>query len=234
MPLSPVASSALAVLASGCIELLPFSSLPRPASILLDTLLGHGALSCLFWALGSSSSSSAAAAAAAAASAPLLSGAAPPPASLLPSLLAAAASSPATSALASLCCGLASVALDGDHFLAAGSLRLSAALSLPGRPFGHSLLFVLAASAALRAGGSACGLPPWAWAVCAVAWCSHLLRDALRRGLWLWPLPHTQPLPMLLYLAACAAVPLLVKAYCEQAAAAAAASSRAQPPLLPR
>ena len=103
-------------------------------------------------------------------------------------------------------CAVLACLLDLDHFVAAawwnsGRSTLSAAMHLPSRPFGHAVAFV-AASVALSA--VAAPRSP-TWLIIAVAWGTHLMRDALRRGLWLWPFASTPPVPMPLYLAALAA-----------------------------
>ena len=90
--------------------------------------------------------------------------------------------------------GVAGSIMDVDHFLAAGSFRLDAALHLSRRPFGHALIAPVAALAIGR-----CRRPG---VLCATAWLSHQLRDALRRGLWLWPLASTPALPWRGYLCA--------------------------------
>ena len=103
-------------------------------------------------------------------------------------------------------CGVLACLLDIDHFVAGwwhtGTPTLTAAMHLPSRPFGHAAAFVV--SAALVTAALAPRSP--AWLVIAVAWGTHLLRDSLRRGLWLWPVPaSTPPLPELLYLGLLAA-----------------------------
>lgn len=103
-------------------------------------------------------------------------------------------------------CAVLACLLDLDHFVAAawwnsGRPSLSAAMHLPSRPFGHAVAFV-AASVALSA--AAAPRSP-TWLIIAVAWGTHLMRDALRRGLWLWPAGSTPPVPVSLYLAALAA-----------------------------
>lgn len=104
-----------------------------------------------------------------------------------------------------LCCALASILVDLDHFIAAASLSLTAARSLSSRPFAHALLFSLAVAALAR------GLlsPRWAALLTAAHWL-HLLRDALRRGLWLWPLGDSPPIPLPLYLVLLAATAALL------------------------
>lgn len=94
-------------------------------------------------------------------------------------------------------------AIDVDHFLAARSLSLQDAVSLPTRPLLHATAALLALVAAVfvlfrrtRA------LQPWVWLplMAATAILSHHLRDAHRRGLWLWPLPLSLPVPYPAYL----------------------------------
>lgn len=94
-------------------------------------------------------------------------------------------------------------AVDVDHFIAAGSPSLAAATHLPSRPWGHSVLvcavFALAAWALMNAAvklqqrfGT-----PWFSGVLTnataqrvalltfSAYIAHLLRDSVRRGMWL-------------------------------------------------
>jgi len=96
--------------------------------------------------------------------------------------------------------------LDLDHFLAAGSLRLQDATRLSHRPFGHALLAAgcLGALAALLTRQRRKGV------LVATAILSHQLRDALRRGMWLFPLGSTAPLPFPVYLVCLFSLPLLV------------------------
>jgi len=76
--------------------------------------------------------------------------------------------------------------IDLDHFVAAGSFSIQAALSLPSRPWTHSLTFILPAAAFA-------GLlfrRFWLFAVVVVALTSHVLRDATGT-----PAPLLYPLP---------------------------------------
>lgn len=118
-------------------------------------------------------------------------------------------------------------ALDADHFLAARSLRLADATHLPTRPFGHAVAFIAASSLAAAA---LTRHPSYALLVVA-AWGSHQLRDALRRGLWLWPGGSTPPLSHAAYAGGCVAVALACGAALRLASARAAASA-ATPPAL--
>jgi len=156
----------------------------------LDTLAGHGFLVAAQWAC----------ACACARALPHRAFDAPPHLRALP-----------FAAATSLLCGLAGVALDADHFVAARSLSLRAALSLPARPFGHSAAF-LAAVVALAAAAAGRGLAPaWSPLLLGVAAGSHQMRDATKRGVLLWPgADNTAPLPYAVFLAAMAASPLLL------------------------
>ena len=89
--------------------------------------------------------------------------------------------------------------IDLDHFIAAGSLSIHAAASLPTRPWTHSLTFVLPAAAVA-------GLlfrRFWVLVVVAVALTSHILRDATGTPApLLYPLPDVT-LPWWAYILAC-------------------------------
>lgn len=88
--------------------------------------------------------------------------------------------------------------VDIDHFISAGSLHLTAATHLPSRPFGHAVSFVLLIATVLHL--SLRSIAPWASSAYLVSSMSHLVRDASRRGLWLWPLGHTPAIPYTLHL----------------------------------
>ncbi|XP_077478063.1 transmembrane protein 267 [Stigmatopora argus] len=111
-----------------------------------------------------------------------------------------------------LLAGFLAAAVDLDHFFAAGSLSLQAAVSLPGRPPLHcsTLIPVLCLSLRFfmwlaRLKDAWCSLP---WLLF-VAMATHHLRDAVRRGLWLCPLGHAPPLPYWLYLGTATTLPHL-------------------------
>ena len=127
-----------------------------------------------------------------------------------------------------LCAALAACALDADHFAAARSLSLEDASALSGRPPGHAVLFIvlvcMAVVAATRLRAHALLL--------LVAWGTHQLRDALRRGLWLWPLGSTPKLPLQIYALTCAALAAIVTCALragKEATAPAAREAVAQP-----
>lgn len=106
---------------------------------------------------------------------------------------------PLKETVVALICG---AAVDCDHFLAAGSLRLASATSLATRPLAHCLWAVppAAALAGLLTKQVRSSL------LVTSAIFSHQLRDAIRRGLWLWPvraeLGSTAPLSWPVYLTA--------------------------------
>eukprot|EP01031_Cornospumella_fuschlensis_P038235 gene38235-46462_t len=92
-----------------------------------------------------------------------------------------------------LLAGFASCALDVDHFIAAGSASLSDATSLPHRPFGHALAFVPCVSILYYVLTKNSRIAKLLF----VSLLSHHLRDAMKRGLWLWPMEYsTPPIPI--------------------------------------
>ncbi len=104
--------------------------------------------------------------------------------------------------------------IDSDHFIAGlfsrGSLSLFAATHLTTRPFGHAALFVLIIFLVLNQlmNSTLSLFPlPWIWIVSST---SHLLRDAQRRGVWLWPMGHTTPLPYVPNLLLICAFPIVL------------------------
>lgn len=101
---------------------------------------------------------------------------------------------------------LSGSALDADHFLSARSASLDSALHLPGRPLGHALPVAVLLAAMVEAGAALIRrharwlwMPRWPGAMCLLAWVSHQLRDACRRGMWLWPAPWSIPVPYAMY-----------------------------------
>jgi hypothetical protein len=95
--------------------------------------------------------------------------------------------------------------VDIDHFVSARSLSLFHATHLSSRPFGHAVLFVVAIFAVLRY------LIQWndISMIYLIASISHLVRDSSRRGLWMWPFPHTPPIPYSLHLLLLLALPYI-------------------------
>lgn len=82
--------------------------------------------------------------------------------------------------------------VDIDHFICAQSFSLHDATSLSYRPVGHALTtcFVLTSLCALVTRSARCTL------ILFSAYFSHLLRDSVRRGLWLSPWPATSAAPV--------------------------------------
>ena len=96
--------------------------------------------------------------------------------------------------------------MDLDHFIAAGSWRLSDATSLPSRPFMHAVTTIVFITAVLAYFPSQRHNAVLVF----VATMSHQIRDAVRRGLWFWPFGSTPPLHPLLYLALEILLPCIV------------------------
>lgn len=91
-----------------------------------------------------------------------------------------------------------SLFLDADHFICSRSFSLQRARELPGRPFMHwfGLYAIIYGFLVLTSAICYLGLPwliteflPPLW-VLFTALCSHVLRDAGHRGLWIWPPPN--------------------------------------------
>ena len=98
---------------------------------------------------------------------------------------------------------LVSCAVDSDHFIAARSLRLSDAQSLLSRPMGHSFSTCLLLTAAVYFFSASRYLT----AIVFTFYSLHLLKDGLRRGLWLWPIGTTAPLSLSAYFVILSALP---------------------------
>lgn len=108
--------------------------------------------------------------------------------------------------------GLLSSVIDADHFVAARSLSLQAALHLPQRPPLHcfTVIPVVVFSVKLamwifRLKDSWCFLP---WMI-AMSWVSHHIRDGIRHGLWFCPFGNTAPVPYWTYIAITSSFPHL-------------------------
>ncbi|KAH3875484.1 transmembrane protein 267-like isoform X1 [Dreissena polymorpha] len=95
-----------------------------------------------------------------------------------------------------------SMMVDVDHFLAAGSLSLKAALSLPSRPPFHASTVILVTDIILLTLATILKSHRLVTMVMmfTMSWFSHHLRDAERRGLWFYPLGNTPPLPKTVYI----------------------------------
>ncbi|OWF50613.1 transmembrane protein 267-like [Mizuhopecten yessoensis] len=110
-----------------------------------------------------------------------------------------------------ICMGLAML-VDVDHVIAARSINLHDLTSLPSRPHFHATTIIIPIAVILWTLGdvyrdSFFGL------LCPlfiVAWLSHHIRDAARRGLWLPPFGSTPVLSQSLYIVTLMALPLVV------------------------
>ncbi|XP_066270564.1 transmembrane protein 267-like [Branchiostoma lanceolatum] len=114
--------------------------------------------------------------------------------------------------LHTLLCGLLASLVDSDHFLAARSLRLKDALSLPARPPFHATSLLLSTVLTMWIllkilDWKALHLLPW---ICTVAWLSHHIRDGTRRGLWFPPIGSTPPIPYWMYIGLIVLLPNVV------------------------
>jgi hypothetical protein len=97
--------------------------------------------------------------------------------------------------------------VDIDHFIAAGKFSLHAATHLQRRPFGHSIIFIIISTIAVRL------LSSYRLTLLYVSsvFC-HLLRDSTRRGftLYLDGSYSTPPLPYFVYIAAVCILPIFL------------------------
>jgi len=134
--------------------------------------------------------------------------------------------------LPSCLCAFLACFIDVDHFLLASSWSLSAATSLDRRPPFHTSIPLVSLSAFVgclrkyydwetaegrtRFGS---GWPGWSailGPMALVAVTTHHARDALRRGIWLWPFHstrHTPPLPYPVVYAFTLAFPIFVSCF---------------------
>ncbi|XP_078328982.1 transmembrane protein 267-like [Crassostrea virginica] len=109
-------------------------------------------------------------------------------------------------------CGIVAMAIDADHFIAAQSFSLKAALSLRSRPFLHSTTLTLMLCLILFITGYTLnkGWIKLLSVMCFVAWTSHHVRDGSRRGLWFPPFGSTPLIPYKLYLTITLVLPLVL------------------------
>ena len=103
--------------------------------------------------------------------------------------------------------------IDIDHFISAKSLKLSDAISLDKRPFLHNSLTLLLANAILFVilnvfySGKKSN-----WSIIFfIAWFSHHIRDANRRGMWFGSIYTTKPIKDEWYLAIILIAPLVLR-----------------------
>ncbi len=104
--------------------------------------------------------------------------------------------------------------IDLDHFISAKSLRLIDAISLNERPFLHNSLNLFCINVllffVLYFGGSTDKYMSWSLLVY-LAWFSHHIRDANRRGLWLGSVYTTQPVRTSVYVLVILIQPLIIR-----------------------
>ncbi|KAG7380470.1 hypothetical protein PHYPSEUDO_007172 [Phytophthora pseudosyringae] len=117
--------------------------------------------------------------------------------------------------------GITASLLDVDHFIAAGALSLAGATHLDGRPFGHTVTFIIVVALLVNRWSRTCQARKRRHRVCfiVVAWFSHQLRDGMRRGLWFWPMGSTPPVNYFLYLVMEEALPFVMAKWWRKAPA---------------
>lgn len=86
-----------------------------------------------------------------------------------------------------------------------------AALSLPSRPPFHATTIILLVDAVLLllSAITKSKTPVLYCLIFSVAWLSHHVRDAVRRGIWFYPFGSTPPLPKIVYLGIILTLPLM-------------------------
>ncbi|XP_071098547.1 transmembrane protein 267-like [Haliotis cracherodii] len=112
-----------------------------------------------------------------------------------------------------LLCAVLAVGVDLDHFYAAKSLNIKAALSLPDRPPLHLTTIIPVVTAALWILGMVLKVRylKTLSLIFLTAVFSHHLRDATRRGLWLAPFSNSRHVPYWLYIAVTMVIPILIR-----------------------
>lgn len=110
-------------------------------------------------------------------------------------------------------CGALAMSVDVDHFLAAKSLSLKAALSLPHRPPFHATTVILLVDIVLLCVSAVTTSSQIIvlTGIFSTAWFSHHVRDGHRRGLWFYPFGETAALPRWLYLCIIMIFPLVLQ-----------------------
>ena len=105
-------------------------------------------------------------------------------------------------------CLLVGSLVDIDHFVAAMSFDLKDATNLSRRPFAHNIFFVLIASSLcyFLVPGSSRVLYT---VLISSSILSHQLRDAHRRGLYMWPLKDSPALSFPVYYTALLILPVI-------------------------
>lgn len=112
-------------------------------------------------------------------------------------------------------CALIAMMIDIDHFIQAGSFSLEDALALNQRPFLHNstlplILYIIVMFVSCTVMGNP-GVIKTYTNVIFVAFASHHLRDASRRGLWFQPWIQALPIAYPVYIFANILLCLLIK-----------------------
>ena len=107
---------------------------------------------------------------------------------------------------------LASI-IDIDHFISAKSIKLTDAISLPNRPFLHNSLTLFILNIFLFLIFQFINSDKrYKWSILIfIAWFSHHIRDANRRGLWLGSFYTTKPIKDEWYLMIILLMPLFIR-----------------------
>ncbi|XP_033100889.1 transmembrane protein 267-like [Anneissia japonica] len=108
--------------------------------------------------------------------------------------------------------GILASCMDVDHFLAARSIHLKDATSLQQRPLFHmtTLIPVIAIISEIIICASGLHRLHYFPYLFTLSWFSHHIRDATRRGLWLWPFGSTPPVPYGMYIGLTLVLPFLI------------------------
>ncbi|KAL3280018.1 hypothetical protein HHI36_017526 [Cryptolaemus montrouzieri] len=110
-----------------------------------------------------------------------------------------------------LCAVIASI-IDVDHFISARSLSLKDATILKERPFLHCSTVPVVICACLFYLGSYWRIVIWKKIslIVFIAFSSHHIRDATRRGLWFAPIGSTAPIPYPVYIVLNCVIPFVI------------------------
>lgn len=112
-------------------------------------------------------------------------------------------------------CALVAMLIDIDHFIQAGSFSLEDALALHQRPFLHNstlplVIYLTVMFVSCTVMGNPAVIKTYA-NVMLVAFASHHLRDASRRGLWFQPWIEALPIAYPVYIFATILICLFIK-----------------------
>ncbi|KAK9884916.1 hypothetical protein WA026_009153 [Henosepilachna vigintioctopunctata] len=111
-----------------------------------------------------------------------------------------------------LLCGVIASIIDVDHFLSAKSLSLKDATNLKERPFLHCSTVPVVIFSCVFLFGNFMRSVTWRLnaLVILVAFSSHHIRDATRRGLWFAPFGSTSLIPYPVYIALNCGIPYVI------------------------